>query len=511
MKNKLILHIGTMKTGTTAIQKFLSDNKYLLSKYGYSYPTIQKIRFKYINGSALHNYIKNSTGGGTPDFNCDGWKDFWKKTREELKKNNVILSWELMFDYDIKEFFSAVKKEYDNIQIILYLRRQDIYVESKWNQSIKAYFAFTETFKYYIDYLTPRYLYSLDILSDIFGKNNVTVRVYEKEQFKGKRKDAVSDFMYSLGIDIDWDKVSLPKSNNVSMFGNMIEIKRKFNNYLGNRNYQHPNIEYIFLGYLAEIYDNNSIHHAQGMFTPEDRAKFLKQFDKENEEIARKYLGREDGILFYDNRPIKMHSLDLNSFCEDVKNLFEFFVNKWNNSLLAVNDLCDNYTDNNIIMLKETANKKQIQIQKMLEYINEGNFDEKTFIDKCLDVVEEYAPFVIDIYDEYYKRFEYIKNYILDKLNGRNLVFFGTGEHCDDIIRDFDFIPDFFLDNNKTKQGLEAYGRNIFHPSEIKDWKDCFISIVIKNADIVKSVEEQLNSYGLEKEKDYIILSNVLG
>lgn len=57
MKNTLILHIGTPKTGTTAIQKFLYDNQTLLKEKGFFYPEIQKIMYGVTNGAILQNYV----------------------------------------------------------------------------------------------------------------------------------------------------------------------------------------------------------------------------------------------------------------------------------------------------------------------------------------------------------------------------------------------------------------------------------------------------------------------
>ncbi len=38
MKKTLYVHVGTTKTGTTAIQSFLIDNQELLNQKGYCYP-----------------------------------------------------------------------------------------------------------------------------------------------------------------------------------------------------------------------------------------------------------------------------------------------------------------------------------------------------------------------------------------------------------------------------------------------------------------------------------------
>lgn len=133
MKNKLILHIGFQKTGTTAIQNFLFNNARILNKYKYSYPEMQKGKFNITNGYCLRNCV-TEFGLGKVNNKCESWKIFWDKTRDELKKNNVIISWEGISTYNIDDFFSAVKNEYDNIKVIVYLRRQDRYIESLYNQ-----------------------------------------------------------------------------------------------------------------------------------------------------------------------------------------------------------------------------------------------------------------------------------------------------------------------------------------------------------------------------------------
>lgn len=46
-KNKLILHIGTQKTGTSSLQTFLTKNRKILDKYGWSYP-----EFRYSGGGS---------------------------------------------------------------------------------------------------------------------------------------------------------------------------------------------------------------------------------------------------------------------------------------------------------------------------------------------------------------------------------------------------------------------------------------------------------------------------
>lgn len=65
----------------------------------------------------------------------------WQMILKHLQSSNVILSDEVIWDYDpsttTAEIIRSVKNRYDNIKIVCYLRRQDLYIESYWNQCIK--------------------------------------------------------------------------------------------------------------------------------------------------------------------------------------------------------------------------------------------------------------------------------------------------------------------------------------------------------------------------------------
>ena len=127
-KNILLFHIGVPKTGSTALQDFLLLNREKLNEVGWSYP---KIGYYYgnINGDSL---LRSLYKKDEREFN-----EKMNLIVEHLQKYNVIISCEYFFPQPALKLFSRVKKFWDNIKAIIYLRRQDLYIESLYNQKIK--------------------------------------------------------------------------------------------------------------------------------------------------------------------------------------------------------------------------------------------------------------------------------------------------------------------------------------------------------------------------------------
>ena len=207
MENVLLFHIGFHKTGSTSIQRFLYDNDTELRKYGWFYPDFSEmVKPRQI---ALNNgfYLR------LPLFKKDRGK-MWKIISENLKKYNVIISEEGFSDEDIQTILSEAKKYHNNIKVIVYLRRQDLYIGSFYNQAVKAAYVhgtvneYMENFLYYSD----NYLDRLEKIGRVIGDENIIVRVYEGRQFAGSRKDVLSDFMYTIADGIEPDNRADRKS-----------------------------------------------------------------------------------------------------------------------------------------------------------------------------------------------------------------------------------------------------------------------------------------------------------
>jgi len=204
---RLVLHIGNHKTGTTSIQKSLSVYRDELNSAGYSvfsYDT--NLRFT-PNSGACHSIV-NYTGKfiGRAEFN---WQlvDLLCKSDKSTIVSTENLSW-VFNGEQIEKFFQKIKKSFDDIRVIVYLRRQDRHVISHIQESSKSiakpasvFFKrplellpeHDPDFDQYLDYYAR-----LSLWSNVFGPEALTIRVFEKEKLVNG--DAVSDFFSLLKI-----------------------------------------------------------------------------------------------------------------------------------------------------------------------------------------------------------------------------------------------------------------------------------------------------------------------
>jgi hypothetical protein len=203
---KLILHMGSHKTGTTSIQSALYHCKDKLKEQGISLFNFELDGTERENGNALP-WI-----GFDRDGKIEG--SVHPRLAEELGRmpGDVIFSAEhLSWIVDpeiIQSFHRNLTKYFDVIQLVTYLRRQDRQAISHYQQGSKP--GGQPAFRYYDgsaralpEYRSyfQRYLNYDDKMArwaDVFGDENVDIRVFERDRlFKG---DAVSDFFHTVGI-----------------------------------------------------------------------------------------------------------------------------------------------------------------------------------------------------------------------------------------------------------------------------------------------------------------------
>lgn len=495
MSNRIILHIGTPKTGTTAIQRFLIENESLLQQNGYSYPRLPGKGSIPNNGYGFSDYVKN----GIVDTSDPGWAKLWKIIKTELAKKNVILSWEVIFNYDIKSFFDAIKKQCDTIQVIVYLRRQDRYIESQWNQVVKqAHYPF-EFEEYVASGVLPlNYKERLDTIAQIIGKENLIVRIYEKGQFEGERKDVISDFLHALNIKVDWNTCKVTPNDNPSLLGNYLEIKRRLN-----MDFCRYRWFYIIESMLSETIfhraDSLNIKSAQGMFTNEKRTAFLQQYEADNAAIAREYLERDDGILFYDHQQIALNELDASTLPNSIKKIYSGLYEHWKKCISAPS--IDTTSLKHSI---KSVEKAQTQMDSELDELQKVHTSREDFIEKCFKIAHKYNRFLAEIYEDKFEKDLEIPEYLHKRCRGKRVFLFGTGAYSQCFVEKTNIFPVTFLDNNAQKQ-QQFYGKDILSPEQIENWNNCFVIIAVKKPEVIAVMEQQLKGYGLKKEVDYLV------
>lgn len=305
----LYLHIGTPKTATTAIQNFCWDNREELEKQGYCYPLFEYRFFnvqKYRNAHFLVGRIKDENGNRQYDQEQEIVREGIGKILSLFEKyDNIILSdegiWNRGFFQDtncwerLKEGF---KGRDIAIKVIVYLRRQDDFLFSWWNQQVKEGMLGSSVLSWEevvekLPYIKLDYYDILTRISAYIGKENITVRLFDKEHFAGGTIQA--DFLETVHLEYTEDYRILVPMQNPSLTKNNLEIKRILNR-MPDLNKQKND---YFRKVLTQLSDENPEEGRSSMFSQEENKEFLEQFREGNAKIVKEYLGK-DGDLFDD-------------------------------------------------------------------------------------------------------------------------------------------------------------------------------------------------------------------
>jgi hypothetical protein len=308
LKEKLILHIGIHKTGSTSLQHFLFDNRSSLTAAGFYYPVEGAY---YWHGQRSQSLLSHSILNKRPaylahvDFDMSQCISDIKRDVAASPSPQVIISSEHFSEASSTKQFASILEVFSDlfktINIVVYLRRQDLWLESNWSQLVKDGYI-NMTFEEFARKEEPNNYYELvRSLADVFGKSNVIVRPFEREQFY--RNDLIRDFMHVLGMDIDTSVERLTQLN-TSPPVELIELLRHLNKtltkiegrlpYQVSANWQANGQFANFLRRLPIRYDNTKY----ALFTAEARKRFLAFCRESNDRVAVDFLGRESGTLF---------------------------------------------------------------------------------------------------------------------------------------------------------------------------------------------------------------------
>lgn len=325
----LYLHIGTPKTATSSIQKFLAQNREVLESKGYVFP---KSQHRYLNvnsrrnGHFLVQKVEKREGGRDHELEKQYLQEGYDLIVDEFQTyDHVILSDESIWyasSYSRKDLFADLKKQADangyRVKIVVYLRRQDTFFLSRWNQGVKQNIGagsvlscdeyISKTLKK--DGKILNYAQKLDQIADIFGMENMVVRRFEPSSWIDG--SIIHDFMQAIDLPITEEFTELEKDANFRLGKNETEIKRIVNTV--------PDLSREEISYFGKKLKDLSIDGKQEepseMLSAEELKEFLAPYEAGNTYVAETY--------FKDGKPL---------FSQQIKN-----VPKWdadNSQMLA--------------------------------------------------------------------------------------------------------------------------------------------------------------------------------
>jgi hypothetical protein len=290
---KLILHIGTHKTGTTALQQFLYANRKKLAMCGFHYATpphgLQEANFiaNALNVGDTHAVqaflVKHVTVARRHGFHTilASAENFYAMSVLSAMQRREIPTNAVERDHDlIMTLQSLMPEDVTMCQVVCYFRRPDRYAESLYSQHVKRGIIFDGTFEEFLPIIRPALFYNkhMRAWSDAFEGNNCIVRLYEPV-----RADVVGDFVrnvMSVANIGQFSRIHWQANERVSR--DVLEFKRLKN---GTARANERDIERTILRLVDEEMELRKAEpdYYQDFLSPDQRAELLELTQPEME------------------------------------------------------------------------------------------------------------------------------------------------------------------------------------------------------------------------------------
>jgi len=298
----LFLHIGMPKTGSTALQHFLSGNEANLEKLGISYkeykgydkshdfivPVVHRHDWDSVK-IFLNDVTRNS--GDICIISCG--KLFAFSTIKAMKQLNpdVISNFEENEQLAISGFVKELKLFFNNIRVIAYLRRQDKALEASYNQSVKNASWKGGDILEFKKYLHNRLVYDgiADIWSNAVGKENLILKIYDRNKLKSN--DIRRDFIETFGIDenhLDFDLPTDTRSENLRLSRDIFEYRTVINR-IKMPKWRERQFKRALQAVDKKI--GRDVTKWQSFLTISQRKMLMTEYETANMRLAKEYLG----------------------------------------------------------------------------------------------------------------------------------------------------------------------------------------------------------------------------
>lgn len=236
---KLIVHIGTEKTGTTAIQAALRRDQDRLKAQGVLFPLLfdtpnhMEIAVAAMNAQAQNELILIELARlqcGHDEYRAH----VAQMLRDEIqaaRPHTLILSNEhihsrLRTPEELARILALLPEQPTEVQLVCYLRRQDRMAVSLYSTVLKGggegdVFpqALPTELPYYFDYGNM-----LSNQAEVFGEDAITLRLYERDRLLNG--DVVEDFFNLIGAE---PPTGHPIRANLSLSAQQVQFLKLFN------------------------------------------------------------------------------------------------------------------------------------------------------------------------------------------------------------------------------------------------------------------------------------------
>jgi hypothetical protein len=300
----LTLHIGTGRAGSSSIQFFLRDNRERLLELGVLYPQTP--------GRARHArlglFIKSKTElksslewqrqrqSDTGSFR----KAFRRRLLSEVEDSGlsrVLLSDEILFgssEQALRRLSRFTQRIARSVRLVAYLRRQDDHLVSRYQQGVKTGWI-ARLRDWAEEDMSDLYDYRrrIGMHERLLAPTDFVVRAFERERFVDG--SLFQDFLDAARIDARAEDLTQVPDLNKSLDAESVEFLRLLNLHRT----EHE-------GATAGLIDNRALikrltraSAGPTLTLPASVLdRFMEQWEKSNQAVARELLGDETGQLF---------------------------------------------------------------------------------------------------------------------------------------------------------------------------------------------------------------------
>jgi hypothetical protein len=301
----LVLHIGSGKTGTTSVQRFLRCNRKSLGALGVFFPQTPGLGRHVALGllarpdAELNRMIAwRRLGHPSP---AEFRNDFRHRLFREIAGSGlsrVLFSDESLYgssDETLRRLRAFTDEIAGSVRLVVYLRRQDDHLASRYQQVVKTgeirrladrveQLNLSKTYDYYA---------RLRTWARLLEPTEFVVRPFERDRFVDG--SLYQDFLAASGIDARVSELRGVDSQNESMDAEAVEFLRILNLY---------RVEHAAA--VPGLIDNQGLARrlAQAstgptLTLPEPQLdEFMAQWEDSNRAVAREFLGDATGRLF---------------------------------------------------------------------------------------------------------------------------------------------------------------------------------------------------------------------
>ncbi len=276
---KVIIHAGIHRTGTTSLQSYLANHRTVLPTYGVTYPGTERNH----QPLAWHLKQRRCTAADV-------------ETLIHGAKGIAVLSAE---DFCIHTDLSWVKElsERYDVHVIFYLRRQDHWLMSWYNQHVKWPFDRHKSMmgkSEFLDSIGDFHWLDFAALLDrwvaVLGTANVSAAVVEP----GQVENVIEDFASRIGISYEELPAEIHRTND-SLPVHLLEVARNLGLYDLSQKGRVRLITALRTGLAHKAQSATTVYSA------DERNGVLKCYEHSNRLVAERVFGRS--ALFLEPAP----------------------------------------------------------------------------------------------------------------------------------------------------------------------------------------------------------------